>query len=227
MPQWHAKVRKRLKHIQAVTIASTDGGARSLLLKEHAGRLIPFSSTSFESVDAAKKDAEQEFNIRITDWVELEDAPEENAHIDARLTEVIQKGLVEGLQRSLEIDEAEYERQTKLLSRRFTPAQGRRFKKLLPGTWVCQDHELTIRPDGKWDLHGSDKVRLKHFDFPNGSKNGTWSYTSGTVNFSVPDYDTGGSICAIVHILELDKDQFVFHADPEPVTLTRQKDNPA
>lgn len=102
-----------------------------------------------------------------------------------------------------------------LWSRRITPAQSRRWKALLPGTWAWDDHQLLIGAEGDWELSCPDDVRLPRFVWLSTTR-GKWGYRGGAITFH-----EAGPACIFVHILELDKQHLKAHFDPEPVTFTR------
>ncbi|HEV2295415.1 MAG TPA: hypothetical protein VGR35_16310 [Tepidisphaeraceae bacterium] len=77
MPHWHAKVRRRLKHVDAVVVTpDPEGGAHTFTLKKNEGQLIPIGRDSHNSVATAKRDAEALFQIRPTDWEEEPHLPD-------------------------------------------------------------------------------------------------------------------------------------------------------
>jgi hypothetical protein len=224
MPYWHAKSRRRLKHVQSIFIMpSTHGGVRSCIMKAHAEGFVPIGIIWFESVDAAKKDAEQEFHIKPSDWIEEPGTPEFATQIETLAAEATKKYAAAAAAAAQ--PKIDYVKQNELLMRRFTPAQGRRFKKLLPGTWIWEDHKLSIHSDGTWNLYYPSQVRLKRFDTPHFGTHGRWAYGTGSVTFSVPNTFSSGYICQTLCILDLDDEKFVYHADPEPVRLKRHREN--
>ncbi len=213
MPHWHAKVRRRLKHVDAVVVTpAPDGGAHTFTLKKHNGVLIPISRNSHTSVAAAKRDAEAVFQIRPVDWSEEPDPPVFGVQFEAAAKKALQAYRAAGPVRP---DPALMQ----ALARKMTPAEGRRIKRLLPGTWTWRDHTLRLLSDGTWRLTFGTQLAISLFRSVD-TMDGGWSYGGGLVCFLQRDRMRGFQS----KVVEVSEHHLVLADFPGTLSFARQAD---